>query len=76
LDNLNDSKEDWEADTESDMELDNGSEDAETTEQRNVSAAPKVLGLMQAIPRSKQKAEKVLMTVNVLETRRNKWIKT
>jgi hypothetical protein len=76
LDNLNDSTEDWEADTESDMELDNGSEDAETTEQQNVSAAPKVLGLIQDIPRSKQKAEKVLMTVNVLETRRNMWIKT
>jgi hypothetical protein len=49
LDNPNDSDDDWEADNESDKELDNGSEDSETLEVRNVSAAPNVPGLIRPI---------------------------
>jgi len=75
LDNPNDSEDNWEADNESDMELDNGSEDSETPEQRNVSAAPNVPRLIWSIRRSKKKAEKTLMTVNIMETRRNNGIK-
>jgi len=75
LDNPNDSEDDWEADNESDMELDNGSEDSETPEVRNVSMAPNVPGLIRPIRRSKKKVEKMLLTVNIMETRRNKGIK-
>jgi hypothetical protein len=74
LDNPNNSKDDWEADNESDMELDNGSEDSETPEVRNVSAAPNVSGLIRPIGRSKWKVEKALLMVNIMETRRNKGI--
>jgi len=42
LDSPNDSKNDWEADNQSDMELHNGSENSETPEQRNASATPNV----------------------------------
>jgi len=75
LDNPNDSEDDWEADNESDMELDNGSEESETPELRTVSAAPNVPGLIRPILRSKKKVEKALLTVNIMETRRNKGIK-
>jgi hypothetical protein len=75
LDNPNDSEDDWEADNESDMELDNCSEVSETLEVRNVSAAPNVPGLIRPIRQSKKKIEKALLTVNIMETRRNKGIK-
>jgi len=75
LDNPNDSEDDWQADNESDMELDNGSEQSETPELRNVSAAPNVPGLIRLILRSKKKVEKALLTVNIMETRRNNGIK-
>jgi hypothetical protein len=74
LDNPNNSEDDWEADNESDMELDNGSEDSETPEVRNVSAAPNVPGLIRPIGRSKLKVEKALLMVNIMEMRRNKGI--
>jgi len=75
LDNPNNSEDDWEADNESDMELDNCSEVSETLEVRNVSAAPNVPGLIRPTRQSKKKVEKELLTVNILETRRNKGIK-
>jgi len=75
LDNANDSEDDWEADNESDMELDNCSEVSETLEVRNVSAAPNVPGLIRPIRQSKKKVEKALLTVNIMEMRRNKGIK-
>jgi len=75
LDNPNQSEDDWEADNASDMELDNGSEDWETPEQCNVSAALNVPGLIWPIRRTRKKVEKPLMTVNIMETRRNKGIK-
>jgi hypothetical protein len=43
LDNPNNSEDDWETDNESDTELDPGSENSETLEVQNVSAAPNVL---------------------------------
>jgi hypothetical protein len=49
LENPNDSEDDWEAENESHRELDNSSEDSETPEVRNVSAAPNVPGLIQPI---------------------------
>jgi len=75
LDNPNDSEDDREADNESDMERHNGSEDSETQVLRNVSAAPNVPGLIWPILRSKKKAEKMLMTINIMEMRRNIGIK-
>jgi hypothetical protein len=75
LDNPNDSEDNWEADNESAMELDNGSEESETPELQSVSAAPNVPGLIRPILRSKKKVEKTLLTVNILEMRRNKGIK-
>ena len=75
MDNPNDIENDCEADDESDMELHNGIGDSETPEQRNVSAAPNVPGLIWPIRRSKKKVEKMLMMVNIMETRRNERIK-
>jgi len=46
LDNPNDSEDDWEADNELDTEPDKGSENSETPEQQNVSAAPNIPGLI------------------------------
>jgi hypothetical protein len=50
LDNPNDSQDDCELDNESDLELDQGSEDSETPEVQNVSAAQNVPGLIRPIP--------------------------
>jgi len=58
LDNPNESEDDWEADNGSDMELDNGSEDSKTPEQRNVSAAPNVPQLIRSIGRTKKNVDK------------------
>jgi hypothetical protein len=54
------------------MELDNGSEVSQTLEVRNVSAAPNVPGLIRPIQQSMKKVEKPLVTVNIMETQRNK----
>jgi len=75
LDNPNDSTDDWEADNETDMELDNGSEESKTPELQNVSAAQNDTGLIRPIRQSKKKIEKALQTVNMMETRRTKGIK-
>jgi hypothetical protein len=75
LDNANDSEDDWEADNESYTELDNGSEVPETLEVRNESAAPNVPGLIRPIRQSNKKVDKELVTVNIMETSRNKGIK-
>jgi hypothetical protein len=72
FDNPNDSEEDWAAADESDIEHNNGIEDPEFPEQQDVSAAPNVLGLVRPTRKSKRQAEKVLVTVNAVETRRNK----
>jgi hypothetical protein len=75
LDNPNDSEDDCAEDVESDMEQDNTIEDQESPEQRHVSAAPNVTGFIQLTRKSKRHAEKVLVTVNTIETRRNKGVK-
>ena len=75
LNNPNDSEDDWEADNESDIELDNGTEESETPALQNVSAAPNVLGLIRPILRSKKMVKKALLMVNIMETRRNEGIK-
>ena len=75
MDNSNDSEDDCAADVESDIEQDNGIEDPEYPVERDVSAAPSVPGLIGPTRMSKSKAEKLLMTVNSIETRRNDGVK-
>jgi len=75
LDNPNYSEDDWQADSESDMELDNGNGEQEPPELGNMSAAPNVPGLIRHILGSKKKVEKALLTVHIMETRRNNGIK-
>jgi len=70
--NPNDSEEDCAADDDSDIEQNNCFEDPECPEQQHVSAAPNVPGLVRPTRKSKRQAEKILMTVNAAETRRNK----
>jgi hypothetical protein len=57
------------------MELDNDSEDSETPEVWNVSAALKVPGLISPIRDSKKKGETALQMADIMETRSNKGIK-
>jgi hypothetical protein len=75
LDHPNESQDNWEADNQSDMELDNGSDVSETLEVRNVNAAQNVPGLIRPIPQSKKKVENALLMANIMEMRRNKGIK-
>jgi hypothetical protein len=75
LDNPNDREDDCAGDFESDMEQDNTIEDPHSPEQRDVSAPPNVPGLIRPTWKSKRHAEKVLVTVNTIETRRNKGVK-
>jgi len=70
LDNPNESKDDCDADNESDVELENCFEDPECREQREVCATPNIPGLIRPIGRSQKRTEKGLVTVNATETRR------
>jgi hypothetical protein len=72
FDTPKDSKEDCAADDDSDIEHNNCIEDPECPEQQDVSAAPNVPGLVRPTRKSNRQAEKVLVTVNAVETRRNK----
>jgi len=72
LDNPNDSKLDCAADNESVIEPNTGNQDQESPEQQDVSAAPNVPGLVRPTRKWKSQAEKVLVMVNGVETRRNK----
>jgi len=72
LENPNDSEDDCAADDESDIGPNNGIEDPECPEQQDVSAGPNVPGLVWPTRKSKRQAEKVLVTVNAVETRRHK----
>jgi len=74
-DDPNDSKDDCPADVESDIEQGNGSKDLECPEQQNVGAVPYVPRLIRPIGKSKTLAEKALVTVNAIETRRNRGVK-
>jgi len=75
LDNPNDSNDDCLADVQSDMEPDNSIEHPECPAQRDVSTTPNVPGLIRPTQKSKRHAEKMLVTVNAIETRRNKGVK-
>jgi len=75
LDKRNDSVDDCAAEIESDSEWDNTIEDLECPEQRVVCAAPNVPGLIWCKRKSNRQAGKLLMTVNAIETRRNKGVK-
>jgi len=70
LDNPNESKDDCDADTELDVELENCFEDPECPEQRDVCATPNIPGLIRPIGRSKKRTEKGIVMVNATETRR------
>jgi hypothetical protein len=72
LDNPNDSEEDCSAADESDIEHKNGIEDPECAEQEDVYAARNVPGLVRPTRKSKRQADKDFVTVNAVETRRNK----
>ena len=76
LDNPNESENDWEADNQSDIELHNASDESETPDQGNGSTAQIVHGLIRPIWPTKKMVEMVLMMVDIMETRRNKGIKT
>ena len=68
LDNPDDSKEDCAADDESNIEPNNGIESPEWRERQDVSAAPHVSGLVRPTRKSMSQGEKVLVTVNAVET--------
>jgi hypothetical protein len=72
MDNPIDSEEDCAADDEFDLEHNSGIDDLDPPEQQNVNAAPNVPRLVRPTQKSKLQAEKVLMTVNAVETQRNK----
>jgi hypothetical protein len=72
LDNPNDSKEDCAVDDDSDIEHNNCIKDPESPERQDVSTARTVPGLVRLTRKYKSQAEKVLVTVNAAETRRNK----
>jgi hypothetical protein len=72
LDNPNDREEDCAVDDDSDIEHNNYIQDPVCPEQQDVSAAPNVPGLVWLTWKSTRQAEKVLVTVNAAETRRNK----
>jgi len=70
LDNPDDSEDDCEAENESDVKLDNYGEYPECPVQRDVCAAPNVPRLIQPTGRSRKKAERGLVTVNSIKTRK------
>jgi hypothetical protein len=72
VDNPNDIEDYCAADDESDIQHNKGIKDPECPEHKDVSAAPNVAGLVRPARKSKRQAEKVLVTVNAVETRSNK----
>jgi hypothetical protein len=68
----NDSEDDCAADNESETEHNNCIQDLECPEQQVLSASPNIPGLVQPTWKPKRQAEKVLVTVNTVETWRNK----
>jgi hypothetical protein len=75
LDDPNISEDDWEADIESEIELENAIEDTEMPEHWNVSAAPNVPGLIRLTRRPKKIVEKQFMMANTMETSTTEGIK-
>jgi len=72
LDNINDSEQDYAAYHDSTIEHNNCIEDPECPEQQDVCAAPNCPELVRPTQKSKRQAEKLLVTGNAIETRRNK----
>jgi hypothetical protein len=72
LDNPNVSEDECEPDDESDTEPCKGIKASESPEHRVVGATPNVPGLIQPTRKSMKQAEKGLVTVSTMETRRNK----
>jgi hypothetical protein len=72
LDIPNDSEEDRASHNYSDIEHNHCIEDQECPEQQDVSVAPHVPGLVPLTRKSKRQAEKVVLTVNAVEMRRNR----
>jgi len=62
-------------DVESIIKQDNSIEDPECPEQWDVSATPNVPGLIWPTWNSKRQVKEVVLTVNEIETRRNKGVK-
>jgi len=75
FDDPNDNKDNCTADVESDIDQGDGIEDLESREQWNMSAMPQVPRLIWPTWKSKRQVEKVFVTVNAIETRRNKGMK-
>jgi hypothetical protein len=75
LANQNDSDHDWAAGNESDIEQHTGIEDLECPAQWDGSAVPNGPRLIQPTWKSKTQDEKVFLTVNGIEMRRNKGVK-
>ena len=75
LDNPYDSKDNCAADVEPYIEQDNSIYYTEYPEQLDVSASPNVPGFILPTRKLKRQAEKVLMTINAIETRRDKGVK-
>jgi len=63
-----DSEDDWEADNQSDMELDNGVKDSDTAEQGDLSVAPNVPTYIGSKQISQTIAEMVSMMISTMET--------
>jgi len=76
LDNPNGSEDDCEANDELDIESGNGITALESPEHRVVSAVLNFPGLIRPIQRSMKQAEKWLVTVSPMETKRNNGNKT
>jgi len=72
VDNPNDSEDDRAADNASNIGPNNGIEDPECPEQQDVSGWPNVPGLVWPTRKSNRQAEIVLVTVDAVQTRRNK----
>jgi hypothetical protein len=75
LDHPNASEDDTTGDVESDIVQDNPIKEPQCPEQQDTNATPNVPGLIRPNRKSKRQAEMVLVTLNALETRRNKKVK-
>jgi len=75
LDNPHDTDNDWAVVYHSDIEQVNSIENEKCPEQRDVCAGPNVPALIRPTPKSKTHTEKVFVTVNAIEMRRNKGVK-
>jgi hypothetical protein len=66
--NPTDSEDNWEADNESEIELDHSMEHSKTPAQRDVSVVHNIPGLIKPTWKWKKNSEQVLMMVDTMET--------